>query len=230
MNPTTALPRTDVYYVEETQGEVIVEFRLIYSGPLPSESSRPHPKLKHDIRKVFHRQLVELWKQTPCLVLQSTQAIILSEKEPIWGERHALVDPKGKPWVEHLANQYARCGFRFVPLVRKESPLSCSLDILFLRYDPPGTVINQGGDIDNRLKVLFDSFRLVDQLNELGGAVPESGEDPFFVLLEDDRMITELTVTTDRLLESFSDPQHVHLVIRVRLTDPSALFSQGRLV
>ena len=61
-----------------------------------------------------------------------------------------------KPWLEHLASQYCRNGYRFVPLVREENGFSCSLDITFLRRDNVGSLIRNGGDIDNRIKVLFD--------------------------------------------------------------------------
>ena len=41
-----------------------MEFRLIYKGPLKAEGkSGGKPKQKHEIRKEFHKQLLELWKQ-----------------------------------------------------------------------------------------------------------------------------------------------------------------------
>ena len=127
-----------------------------------------------------------------------------------------------------------RCGFRFVPLVRKNGGVSCSIDILFLRRDNPGSIVRSGGDIDNRVKVLFDALRIVDNCSELpAGTVPAEGEDPFFCLLEDDALITEVSVTTDRLLaplegtESIND---VQLIIRVKLADAGGVFQGGRLV
>lgn len=45
-------------------------------------------------------------------------------------------------------------------------------------------------------------------------------ENPFFVLLEDDSLITKVSVTTDRLLTPQADGEHindVHLIIGVRV-------------
>jgi hypothetical protein len=55
---------------------------------------------------------------------------------------------------------------------------------------------------------------------ELQGIVPGSDEDPFYCLLEDDRLITEVSVTTDTLLtqEIEDEPQNtVKLIIGVKL-------------
>src|SRR6266849_6098917 len=51
-------------------------------------------------------------------------------------------------------------GKQFVPLVRQSLALACSLDILFLRREEPGSLILQGGDIDNRIKTLFDALKM----------------------------------------------------------------------
>jgi hypothetical protein len=75
------------------------------------------------------------------------------------------------------------------------------------------------GDIDGRVKTLLDGLRMPHQCSEVDGLTPSDGEDPFFVLLEDDRVIYELNVTTDRLLVP-PDPEEperdVVAVIRVR--------------
>src|SRR5436190_1146914 len=41
-------------------GSTPLEFRLVYKGSLPSETSKPRVKEKHRIRKLFHKQLREL--------------------------------------------------------------------------------------------------------------------------------------------------------------------------
>lgn len=103
--------------------------------------------------------------------------------------------------VDAVAHNYRENGYRFVPLVREELSLLCSLDILFLRQDHGSGVIS-AGDLDNRIKTLIDTLRRPQSANELrGNEVPADGEDPFFCLLEDDRLVTELTVRTDALLD-----------------------------
>jgi hypothetical protein len=99
-----------------------------------------------------------------------------------------------------LAAKFQRDGFRYVPLVNKSAELVASLDILYLRYGLPGNVL-AGGDIDNRLKTLFDALTMPASKQQLGGAIASEGEDPFYVLLEDDRLINQVSVETDTLLE-----------------------------
>ena len=89
-----------------------------------------------------------------------------------------------------------------------------------MRRENPGDLVGHGGDLDNRIKTLFDALQIPKVLN--GGLTPLEGEAPFFVLLEDDALITDMRVSTDRLLvpiqgESTSthEKSNVHLVIHV---------------
>jgi hypothetical protein len=119
-----------------------------------------------------------------------------------------------------LADNYAKCGYRFLPLVGSEAgDEACALDILFLRRDHPGDLVKHGGDIDNRMKVLLDALRMPDECSEVAGEPPGPDEDPFFCLLKDDKLITELRITTDRLLTPVEVDERihdVHLIIHVR--------------
>jgi hypothetical protein len=92
-----------------------------------------------------------------------------------------------------------RFGYNFVPLVTKEFCLRCSLDILLLRPEEPHLVINSG-DMDAKLKTLFDALRMPDNLKETANEKPQTDEDPFFVLLQDDKLIADIRVVTDQLL------------------------------
>src|SRR5262249_15996308 len=89
--------------------------------------------------------------------------------------------------------------------------------ITLLRAAPPGgIIIGPDGDIDNQLKVLFDAFR-VPKKHELPQADrPAAEESPFYCLLEDDGMITELAVTTDRLLAP-KQPEEIVAIIAVQV-------------
>lgn len=190
-----------------------MEFRLIYQGKLPA-AGRTNTRTveKHDIRRVFHQQLAELWRTHPQLKWTLTPRPIHT--------------PEAMSAVERAAESYRRCGYRFVPLIGgtggffgRIAPVACSLDILFLRRDGPGNVIVSGGDIDNRIKVLFDALHIPD---DCAGIIdrPRSDEDPFFCLLTNDDLITEVKITTDRLIIPLRDDEHihdVHLVIHVRV-------------
>lgn len=165
-----------------------VDFRLVYRGPLASQGSGDsRAKEKHLIRKELHPQLRELW----------------SQNVDRWGA------------AIRIAKDYDRCGYHFAPAVRRKHLLDCSLNILFLRRDSPGNIVRSGGDIDNRLKVLFDGLRMPHECSELGGCTPGEGEDPFYCLLEDDSLITEVQVTTDRLLVPQVDNEHIHVVVLI---------------
>ena len=90
-----------------------------------------------------------------------------------------------------------------MPLVREEWSLTCSLNILFLRRDILGNKgVLSAGDIDNRVKTLIDALRRPRNQTELVGndATPREDEDPFFVLLEDDKQVSHLLVEADTLL------------------------------
>jgi hypothetical protein len=90
------------------------------------------------------------------------------------------------------------------------------LQVFFLRPEAPGNLITQGGDIDNRLKTLFDALRMPRVVAELPtNDTPREGEDPFFCLLEDDALITEIDVKTDMLLDAAAKKSSAELLIRI---------------
>jgi hypothetical protein len=91
------------------------------------------------------------------------------------------------------------------------------LSITLLRPEPPGGLITQGGDIDNRLKTLFDALTMPRHINALPTGVKiEPDESPFFCLLEDDNLVTSVAVRTEQLLEPSEDLSVVEATIYVR--------------
>jgi len=153
------LPLTQILEYFEPEGECVLEFRLIYKGPLKPESASSgsgNVKQKHAIRREFHRQLSELWKQHPNLRQQSETNYAVWEPAPNAigfpeGFRHIVPVRRGetsavapKTWVEHIADDHIRLGYRFVPLVSKNGGFTCSLQVLFLRRDNPGHLIKHG--------------------------------------------------------------------------------------
>jgi hypothetical protein len=202
----TAVLRHDPDHPPDEKDQM--EFRLTYEGLLlASTTDSPRAKHKHEIRKRLHPQLKRLWEVTDTFRH-------LQDRHPVTGE---LVGRE-----ESLAARF-RCGdYRLVPLVTIDFPLLCSVEILFLRPDPPGELI-RSGDIDNRLKVLFDALRIPVDVKELGGLTPDEGEDPFYCLLQDDRLIANLSITTAMMLEPLRgsttppSPNDVRLVITVNV-------------
>jgi hypothetical protein len=248
------------YYDPDAAGDKM-EFRLIYQGPLAAERCEDRGQgpvgradKKHELRQHFHPQLRELWRRQPDLRLQSETRFIIQTTPPnmrshpgpnvreinpllpleVYEASGAPYPADAKTWVDHIADDHQRCGGRFVPLIREIGGYTCSLDILFLRRDDPGNLVTSGGDIDNRIKVLFDGLRMPKTVAELGGyTIDPVNENPFFCLLEDDKLITSVTVTTDRLIvpqKIKEDVNDVILIIHVTMVNPSAIFAGNRLV
>jgi hypothetical protein len=84
--------------------------------------------------------------------------------------------------------------------------------------------MGERGDIDNRVKTAIDALKMPAQQNQVPHG-PQKGEDPFFVLMDDDRTVTHLEVETDRLLlpreEWESDETRARLVISVEVRPTS---------
>jgi hypothetical protein len=176
-----------------------MEFYLTYEGPLPSNGG---PNDKHHIRKALHPQLKELWRRTPFLAGTSdVPEAIVSGRAGL--EVHT---------IEDLARRFTAHGFRWVPLVTENMSLLCEIDVLFLRFGNPGSVV-AAGDLDNRLKTLFDAVQVPTQQSELGGNSPAADEDPFFCVLENDKLITRVSATTAPLLEPYTTIRQTHAKI-----------------
>ena len=82
-----------------------------------------------------------------------------------------------------------------------------------MRKEEPGSLILQGGDLDNRIKTLFDGLKVPSE-DDMKAGSPDDPSKPFFCLLEQDALIDRFSVTPDRLLTDGS-VHDVHLVIGV---------------
>lgn len=189
-----------------------MKFRLTYEGEIKSNGSPQH---KHQIRKKFHPQLQALWEQHPYL---KKAKYLVEERPNFWVAKSQL--------REHLANTNARFGFTFIPLVIEELSLLCGLDILFLRPGIPGTLI-KSGDLDGRMKTIFDALRMPDNPAELGGHTPSGGETPFYCLLQDDKLISTVSINTDTLLEPTGASTRADIDARLVITVDIKPFDQA---
>jgi hypothetical protein len=194
----------------------LVEFRLLFEGALPSCGSAPE---KHAIRRMFHPQLRRLWS-----VNSNLRSLAIHKGND--GTPGLSEDERLAKGIAAIGKNWNRAGYNLVPLVTPEMALRCSVDIVLLRPEQHGRFIVKNGDIDNKLKTLFDSLRIPESASETGGAIPESDEDPLFCLLQDDGLISEVKVTTDQLL-MLPNQRHVrshdaHAIIHVRLNHKNA--------
>lgn len=206
-----------------------MDFRLIYEGDLKaSGNAKTKVPNKNRIRRKLHDQLVEVWNHHPTLSWMKNQQTHWPDKsnraigQMVYSSLKRPMPEEGETPAEALGRKYERGGILFVPLVSEVFNLVCSLNILFLRRGRPGTLFDQSGDIDGRIKTLLDALRIPTDSNEMRGS-PDATS-PLFCLLEDDKLVTELTVVTDRLLKPWDgegkdwrEEQDVHLVIHVKV-------------
>jgi len=197
-----------------------MEFRLLYQGELlPSGNNKTRPREKHAIRKAFHPQLRRQWNMHGGLKGHAVflGSRILSGIQGIPPERHEEAFHAG---LASIGKQWERNGYEFVPMVTDESSVRCALDILILRPEEPRLIYTQG-DLDGQVKTVFDALSMPKSLEQVGGAVPDQDEKPFFCLFEDDRLISEVRVTADQLLllpgEKDVKANDAFLVIHVKI-------------
>lgn len=166
---------------------------LHYRGPLKANAGPAH---KHELRRHFHLQLQQLWSQKPL------------------AELTGALGPLRDPALYHFVRPMAP--FTFAPLITEEVNAVAELHITLLRPEPPGGLITQGGDMDNRLKTLFDALSMPPQVNALPpDATPGPDESPYFCLLESDALIVSIAVKTEQLLEPNLDQSIVDATIAV---------------
>lgn len=171
-----------------------MRFTLHYRGKLRANGSPSH---KHKIRRAFHVQLRQLWEQPPLRDLKG-----YLEPRRVKGN-YSLQRPMGD--------------YVFAPLICAEMNAIAELRVTLLRPEAPGHLLTQGGDIDNRMKTLFDALTMPRHANALAdGVQPMSDEKPyFFCLLEDDNLVTALSIETHQLLEPVADQSEVDVQVAV---------------
>lgn len=172
-----------------------MEFTLTYRGLLRANRG---PDDKHKLRKHFHLQLKNLWNQLPLSGYVDNM----------------LQWPPEEGGVSIIEEHH---GFRWAPLVSSRIHFVAGVEILLLRPEPPGTLVTKAGDLDNRVKTLLDGLKMPHEPTALPpGATSGQDETPFFCLLQDDALVTGLTIRTDRLLEPVTHPSEVLLLVKVR--------------
>ena len=197
-----------------------MRFHLVYSGRLPaSGNGRPKPDDVRRIRDQFHPQMKLLWNSNSALQRLRRTAWVPRDPASFLGVAESPLGPDWdvdryprdeKDWC-NLCKPIARDEKAYVPLVRESLHLSCQLNILFLRQEDPGALILQGGDLDGRIKTLFDALRMPEP--QVERQYPQA-ENPLYCLLESDTLISGFEVSTGRLLTAETDrSSEVHLVI-----------------
>jgi hypothetical protein len=187
-----------------------MRFTLIYDGPLPAGPTR---RAEHaaKIRNQLHSQMRDLWDNHVVLrqlartarTIPNPNAGYYTGSEIIWSPvRLPEYDDPIRPL---LPGQTDFCvpievagGGSFLPIVRRSLYLACAVDILFLRHEEPLHLFEASGDIDNRLKCFFDGLTVPNREQAAAGESPCAS--PLCCLLEDDKLISDFSIRTGRLL------------------------------
>jgi hypothetical protein len=182
--------------------EGAMQFRLTYEGVLLGGTrSSTRSSHKHDIRKKLSPQIKALWEKSAWL--SELQSLRFPDLETAFSGQ-SLRNHNWRattPYLELLAAHYQRANRTWLPLVAEGMNLTCGVDILFLRPGARGGVVNVG-DIDGRLKVLFDALAVP---RDGGGLPTEPEQEPIYTLLSDDSLISHVSVETDELLAPVSE-------------------------
>jgi len=197
-----------------------VKFTLIYDGDLPSAGNKSKPMDASRIRNVFHDQLADLW-DSHIILRQLARTARVYRNVVVGGHGSTYkplpdydepIKPPAHPYEVDLCGPITvpKVG-GFIPLVRHSLYLACGVDVLFLRHEEPFLLMQQGGDLDGRLKTLFDALKMPNPKDEYKGLTPT--EDPLYVVLEDDALISDFSIKSGRLLGRGAKKKH-----EVRLT------------
>jgi hypothetical protein len=185
-----------VYYGpgDQVEEENLMEFRLLYEGNLPPSGNNPHVEDKHEIRRVFHPQLRRLWQVNTNLRAYAGAAFSGAQlpESPTDDQRFDL-------GIERIGHRWSRAGYNLVPLVIPEFSPQCSIDILLLRPERY-EVFGEWGDLDGQVRTILDALKIPKEGNETANAEPSKDEDPLFCLLADDKLVSEVKITADKLL------------------------------
>lgn len=180
-----------------------MKFTLTYQGALPPSG---RPPIKFQIRRSLSPQVKALWER----------------------EEFARSRAEGN---ESNRQSTTVSGRVYRPLIIRNRHVEIDLSVLLLRRDHPASLVFSGGDIDNRIKTLFDALQPPQSVQESGEVDARDGDDrqDLFTLVEDDRIITGLAVQSERWL-SPGDPEEVLVVLGVSLKITKATYENLALL
>ncbi|MBI1777428.1 MAG: hypothetical protein HYR63_18985 [Proteobacteria bacterium] len=178
------------------------------------------------IRNDFHDQIADLWESHVVFRGLARTARVLAKPSQEYGlvgfrtvdlpAYNEPVPPVEPGYVDLCASIPVPNVGNFIPLVRNSLNLACSVDILFLRHEEPMSLMKNGGDLDGRIATLFDALRMPEPKHKYVGDVPTA--DPLYVVLEDDVLISDLSIKTGRLLgDRTKKPHTVRLTVDVTI-------------
>jgi hypothetical protein len=206
----------------------LMKFTLIYDGPLPAGKNK-RALYAAKIRNKLHPQMRDLWDHHIIFrQLARTARTIPNSGAGHWAGREIIWSPANLPdWNDPIPplreGQTDFCApieiddvGVFLPIVRNSLHLSCAIDILFLRQErPTGIFEDSAGDLDNRIKCFFDGLTIPNTEQAKAGEDPRA--EPLCCLLENDKLISDFSIKTGRLL-GMDDPHKYDVRIQAEIT------------
>ncbi len=198
-----------------------MQFTLKYQGTdlRPAASQKGRLEEKHKIRTCFHEQIKKLWDQDNRLCnlqREKFQAPTLKDG------RFDLPRPLSPAELNPLSAFFYRHPVRnllFIPLVTDPMEAHCHISVRLGRPMKPGSIVYGGGDLDSRLRTLFDALRMPRNESELpddAGPIGGSNQE-IFCLLSDDSLITRLSIESYQLLGNYPSDHYVDADIEVQI-------------
>jgi len=105
----------------------------------------------------------------------------------------------------------------FVPLVSQMRSGLVKVRIEIYRRQELGGIFDPGGDLDNQVATVLDGLRIPQDDNEAKSlGLPVNGR--CFCFLEDDSLISVITIESRQLLGQLAKPEHARLQVHVEAT------------
>jgi hypothetical protein len=157
-------------------------FTLFYQGSLKSNGRAEH---KATIRRHFSTQLETIYK------------------------REVLENESVREYVEEKCVREV-AGHRYVALANRTFGLFAKIEVTLLSVGNSSIFANAQGDIDNRLKTIFDALSIPpeSQASQIRDALP----DLTICLVDDDVLIRDVRVRSGELLLSENDKDVLVLI------------------
>ena len=160
-----------------------MKFKLLYFGDI---LINPKKRAQHiaDIRMQFHPQLKKLVEHSP------------------WNNLTQYMVPN--PTKSPITTRHVG-GIDWNPTITPNLKLIAELDIQMMHPEIVGV---PRSDIDNRVKTIMDGLRCPQNEHEIGANTPNN-IGPIYTLLDDDHLITKLSVNTSHLLDTAIFSEHI---------------------
>lgn len=175
-----------------------MEFCLFYEGRL---KSRDNANGKHCIRQALHAQV---------------QSICHSDQfgDSFFQKPNGVIGCCGKEmFVDHGRK-------RFWFLIAEHTSTVVDLSITLLVPHDVGRIVMNGGDIDNRVKTLFDALRAPVVPSEIPASDGfDYGDEGMYCLLQDDKLIDRISIKSYRDHSSLAeDSVRCFIEVKTKIT------------